>query len=556
MIDRHRQTRDVESRGTAVQLRENPVVYQRGSVDRTKPHALRYKVLDDADETGYSLSMNTRLRTRDLAIISALALGLLADQIVRTPGRPGLNIALWALAGIAVLWLLSHRRQTPVSRETRGLVAGALLFACLLMLRDTDALAVFCMFSAILLLGLAAGRGALDWARRAFVVDVAAAAVRVAALVALGPFGWSVGAAREDTINETGKSSWRGGARMLVRGALMALPVLIVLTALLTSADPVFSDILRNALFGGIQPLLQHLAFAGVIAWFTSGFLRAFMVSDEAIMQRLRMPRPALAPAEVAVAVSLLDLLFLAFMAVQVRYLFGGSGLVEVTKGLSYAEYARRGFFELVTAAALVVPVLLIANWAAADDEARSRRVLRATSTLLVVLLAGVLASAAYRMRLYQDAYGLTEQRVYVSVFMVWLTFVLAWLAFTVLRGRPRGFAFAAIVAGTVCVAALHVLNPHAMIARVNITRAASGARYDGKYLLTLSADAVPTLIDKLSMLPQAERCKVTTMLQKRWSGERPGGWKTWNLSDARARRLVSDLRTPSDCSVVARGTP
>jgi hypothetical protein len=163
-----------------------------------------------------------------------------------------------------------------------------------------------------------------------------------------------------------------------------------------------------------------------------------------------------------------------------------------------------------------------------------------------------VLASAAYRMRLYQDAYGLTEQRVYVSVFMVWLTGVLAWLAVTVLRGRRRGFAFGAIVGGLACIAELHLMNPHALIARVNISRAASGAEYDGRYLTSLSADAVPTLISRLSTLPLAERCRVTAMLSERWSGERPGGWRTWNLGDARARRLVATFSPPADCPSVA----
>jgi hypothetical protein len=265
-------------------------------------------------------------------------------------------------------------------------------------------------------------------------------------------------------------------------------------------------------------------------------------------MDRVRFPPPALAPSEIAVALSLLNILFLIFLGVQVRYLFGGASLVEVTEGLTYAEYARRGFFELGAAAAFVVPVLLVADWAAAVDEVRSRRALRATSTLLVLLLVGVLASAAYRMRLYQDAYGLTEDRLYGSVFMVWLTAVLAWLTATVLRGRRRGFAFGAIVGGLACVVVLHVLNPHALIARVNISRAASGAEVDARYLRTLSADAVPTLIARLPALPPTERCQVAAMLEERWSGERRGGWRTWNLSDARARKLVAELSPPADC--------
>lgn len=489
-------------------------------------------------------------RIRNTALACALLLGLLADQLVRVPGRPGLNVFLWALAGIAVLWLLSRDRNAPVTRETRWLVGGAVAFAGLLMLRDAEALAVFCLFSAVLLLGLAAGRAGLAWAGRAHIVELAAAAVRVSVLVALGPFGWNIGNARQPAAPaSTSGHVWTRRARTVARGTVMALPPLLVLIVLLTSADPVFAHVLNNALFTGIQPLLEHLAFTAVIAWFASGFLRAFMVADDDVMERVRLPRLSVPASEITVALSLINILFLVFMAVQVRYLFGGSELVEVTKGLSYAAYARRGFFELVVAAAFVVPVLLIADWAAGEDDVRSRRALRATSTLLVLLLVGVLASAAFRMRLYQDAYGLTEDRLYGSTFMVWLTLVLGWLAATILRGNRRGFAFGAIVGGLGCIAALHVLNPHALIARVNIKRAAAGAQYDGRYLSTLSADAVPTLIENLRTLPDTERCRVATMLEKRWSGERPGGWRTWNVSDARARRLVAGLPASAGCS-------
>ena len=487
-------------------------------------------------------------RNRQLALSCAL-LGLLADQLVRVPGRPGLNVALWALVGTALLWLVSQQRETPVSRETWWFVGGALMFAGLLPLRDAEGLAVFCLFAGIVLLGLAAGRGALAWARQAHIVEVAAAAVRVAALIAIGPLGWSVGAASQETeSSSTGNRSW-SRFRVIARGTVMALPPLIVVTVLLANADPVFERVMQKALFG-LEPLLQHAAFVAVIAWLLSGYLRAFLVDDD-VIERVRIPRPALAPSEIAVAVTLLNVVFFVFLAVQVRYLFGGASIVEITEGLSYAEYARRGFFELVAAAAFVVPVLLVADWAAADHQMRDRRLLRATSTLLVLLLAGVLASAAYRMRLYQDAYGLTEQRLYVSVFMVWLTGVLGWLAATVLRGRRRGFVFAATLGGLACIAALHVLNPDALIARVNISRAVSGAEIDASYLRTLSADAVPTLIAKLPALPESARCQVATMLKERWSGERESGWRTWNYGDARARRMVAQFTGFPVCAAI-----
>ncbi len=490
--------------------------------------------------------MNTPSALRKPALLYAVALGVLADRLLSVSGRPGLNVALWALAGVAVLVVLLRGRTDPAARETWWLTGGALGFAATLMLRDAEALAVFGLFAAVVLLMLAAGRAASAWVSRAHVSDLAFAGLRMAVLCAAGPLGWGR-AAPDSALRPAG---WTRQARTVARGTVMALPALLVLGALLMSADPVFARMIQDTFRIDIEPLIEHLVFAAVIAWLTAGYLRAFLVRDDTVMDRLRLPQPAFAAAEVSVALWILNLLFIGFMAVQLRYLFGGANLVEVTAGLSYAEYARRGFFELVAATALVVPILLLADWAAAPDTSRARGVLRGTILVLVVLLLGVIASAAYRMRLYQAAYGLTEQRLYVSMIIVWLTGVLGWLVFTVLRGRRERFAFGGIMAGVACIAALIALNPHALIARVNLDRAAAGAEYDGTYLRGLSADAVPTLLGRLDRLPPAERCRVGNRLTERWSGERQGGWRTWNLSDWRARRLVAPLAGTLTCPV------
>jgi hypothetical protein len=321
----------------------------------------------------------------------------------------------------------------------------------------------------------------------------------------------------------------------------MALPALLILSALLMSADPVFERTLQGLVSFEVEPMLKRALPIAFVAWVSAGYLRALLVRDDAFMARLRIPQPAFAVAEVTVALWLLNLLFIGFMLVQLRYLFGGASVVEVSAGLGYAEYARRGFFELVACVALVVPMLLLADWAAAPSSTRSRTVLRATMLVLVVLMIGVIASAAYRMRLYQAAYGLTELRLYVSVAIVALTAVLAWLVYTVLRGRRDRFGVGVLVTALVCLVGVHALNPHALVARVNLSRAISGAMYDGEYLRALSADAVPTLLSRLDALPAEERARVVQRLQARWGGERPGGWRTWNWSDARARRLVAE---------------
>jgi hypothetical protein len=233
---------------------------------------------------------------------------------------------------------------------------------------------------------------------------------------------------------------------------------------------------------------------------------------------------------EVAVALGALVLLFAAFVAVQARYLFGGSALVQARAHLTYAEYARHGFFELVAVSLLVLPVILAAN---AVVQARVQLV-RRLSAVLVALEFVVAASALQRLRLYQAQFGLTELRLYATGIVIWLAFVFLWLAATTLRGRRR-FAVGAVVLGFAATAALNVVNPDAVIARTNLSR----PQVDAAYLGGLSDDAVPTLLTRLPSLRQPLRGELARLLLARGQGGH--SLLGWNRSRARARTLLAE---------------
>jgi hypothetical protein len=249
------------------------------------------------------------------------------------------------------------------------------------------------------------------------------------------------------------------------------------------------------------------------------------------------LPRPALGATEVATVLALLDGLFLAFVAVQFRYLFGGQAWVSAGE-TGWGEYARAGFFELVWVAALVLPLLLGLNALLREADGRAQRLFRVLGGTLVALLLVVMASAMERMRLYQAVYGLTELRLYTSVFMGWLAVVFAWLCATVLRGRAERFPKGAVMAGFAAVAALNVLNPDALIARVNLDRGAAGGRLDTGYLaMRLGPDAAPVLARAYPRLTPVERCAVAWALAV-W-GRREGDWRGWSWSRAEAGRIA-----------------
>src|SRR5207248_10638051 len=226
------------------------------------------------------------------------------------------------------------------------------------------------------------------------------------------------------------------------------------------------------------------------------------------------------------------------------RYLFGGDALVQITPDLTYADYARRGFFELVFAAVLVVPVLLAAEWLLDRRLRRDALVFRALAGAQIGLVLAITASALQRLRLYHASYGLTGSRFYAMVLLIWIGAMLFWLAATVLRGRREAFAFGTLSSGLATIALLFVINPDAVIARVNVARMASAdatVRFDVAYSTSLSADAVPVMIDALAALPPEVRCPIARRMLRRWPPDRDRPIRGWNWSAAAASGAVRE---------------
>jgi hypothetical protein len=228
-------------------------------------------------------------------------------------------------------------------------------------------------------------------------------------------------------------------------------------------------------------------------------------------------------------------------VAVQFRFMFGDASLVEATTGLTYAEYARSGFFQLVAVAALVLPLLLAADGAMTGEDARGRRIFRGLSAVMISLLFVIMASALARMRLYVEAYGLTEQRLYATALMAWLAVVFLWFAATAMRGRRRHFAFGSIIAAYAGLIGLNFLSPDALIARVNVNRVRAGYDFDAAYAASLSADAVPTLIEALDDLAPEDRCVAAARVLERWTRPDESDWRSWNLSRSKAMAVVDE---------------
>lgn len=459
----------------------------------------------------------------------ALLLGVFGDVLFQ--GQPlGLNVALWAAAFVVALTALIRIARAPLHQGRRYMVAPLLVFAAMFVWHSSPLLVA----ANLLALAAAVTMGALRTARRPLrattLSDYGSGFVGAATSAAFGAGALLMSDIRWNEVTGRRKSE---RLTAVARGLALGLPLLVLFGGLFVAADAVFEQLVSSTIPSVDARLVERIVLVAVWAWLAGGLLRDLLASRAADAPGVRT-RLSFGELEIGIALAVLDLLFLAFVVVQFRYLFGGSGLVESRVDLTYAEYARHGFFELVAVTGLTLGVLLAADWALGD---RSRRTFRWLAAVLLALLGVVIASALQRMRLYMQEYGLTELRIYATGIILWLGALSTWFAVTVLRGKRHAFAVGALAAGFAATFALNVLSPDALIARTNVTRPA----VDVGYLAGLSDDAVPTLVSRIRELPSAQRVVLAQELLSRETSKHD--WRSWNLARTRASEALRTHR-------------
>jgi hypothetical protein len=480
--------------------------------------------------------MKTKMGLEILA--AGLVLGIIGDLLLRA--QPwGLNVTLCALALTGAAALLVRRHNVTPGPDAPWLAITVVLLGAAFMRRDAQGLEQFDVIATIIALALGAAslQGARLMGQRPF--DY----VRDGITAAAGTIGGGLMLVGKDIDwHELPQEGRMRRLRTVGLGVLLAAPLLVVFGALFASADSVFANVLQNMFSVDLDAVGQHTAMIGVWGALTAGYLRWGFIGQRAAPAAETSTAGALGIGPVGTALGLLNLMFLLFVVVQLRYFFGGASIIEETTGLTYAEYARQGFFQLTAASALVLPVMMGADHMVRHETPANLTTFRRLAGLLLVLLAVVMASALQRMRLYVGAFGLSEDRLYATGFMVLLLGVFAWFGWTVLRGLREKFAFGALIQGFAVLAGLHVLNPDAFIVRTNLHRDAVERPFDVEYALTLGADAVPPLLEAFSSFDAAGQCAVATKLLEDWSPSPTGAdWRTWNWSRSRARRLVAE---------------
>ena len=446
--------------------------------------------------------------------IAVLALGWALDFLSwRKPA--GVNFAIfWILCVAVALYLLISEGIRP-HRTTLILLPLFGFFAAVTFIRAEPMTAFLAYTFTLLTMTLLAlsylgGR----WIQYSL-VDYASKSLLLLASMIGRPITFSMDAKKVQSEAEAKPSKYN--IWPIIRGLAIALPVVAVFAALLSSADVVFGQHIQDFvelfkleklpeyMFRAVYILIFSYAFAGVI----------LHAASESKDEKLTGDDKPLIPAflgfvESAIVLGSVVALFAAFVVIQFQYFFGGHANINV-QGFTYSEYAVKGFGELVTAAFLSLFMLLGLSAITKRETESQRRIYSGLGVALVALLLVMLVSAYQRLGLYEAVYGFSRLRTYTHVVLYWIGLLLVATIVLEILHKERYFTFALLVASFGFAISLPILNVDAFIVKQNIaheiksvvTSADSGASredgtdsFDEQYLTQLSDDAVPSLVD------------------------------------------------------------
>ena len=476
--------------------------------------------------------------TASRALIAAIAAGVLA-QLLFGFQMLGLNFPIWIAVVLAAGWRF-RPRAAVFDRLDAWLPIGAITFAAFVALREDGMLLMFDLTAACsLTLASAVAFGGHSVTRSSWLRVIALGAKAIGVYffgaIYLLPGVKPLVSAVADGRGER--------SRPLLRGLLLALPLLLVFAVLFAAADSIFAAQLRAIVnIDWLGPEFAPRAIlAGVAGWLFAGTLAGAWILHRRSAEVASAASTRLGTTEALVVLVLLDAMFAVFTALQTAYLFGGLDTFAVS-GMTYSDYARRGFFELIIAGFLAGVVIIVVDRLVAERTTRYRLAAAALAAMTGVIC----LSAFVRLGLYQAANGWTELRFYALAAIAFLGIGVALTLVSVLANRARWLPQLLLGAGLLVAIVCNAVGPQVYVTEQNVQRAIDPSlvgpggktSLNVEYLAGLGADSVPALVAARDRLPADLRGRVDFVLRGHAADMARHGdvaWQSWNLARQRA---------------------
>lgn len=326
----------------------------------------------------------------------------------------------------------------------------------------------------------------------------------------------------------------------ILKGILMAVPVLILFAILFASADMLFNKYISDLLTFDIEEetVARIVRFVILTCVFTGAFSFSLRAAETSTPGHVVKKRLTVGVIQMSIFLGAINVLFLLFILVQLVYLFGGEENV-VVEGFTYAEYARKGFFELIAVAVFSFLLLLATEQTLPKKENSHTKPFKVLSGVLVLQVLIIMFSALKRLSLYEAAYGFTTLRLYSHAFIFLLAVIFCIFLYKIfIDTRENTFAFRVFLATMSFLVLMNLLNPDAFIARQNIKLFAETSGLDTDYLSTLSDDALPETIDVL-LKDKAAEFIYAEKLDRHFEENSGYSWQSINIARIKAQNLL-----------------
>jgi hypothetical protein len=361
------------------------------------------------------------------------------------------------------------------------------------------------------------------------------------------------------TISHKFQVGRSGQVWKVLAGIVITLPILLLVGFLLASADTMFDQILAKVpeLFGDIYP--GEILFRGVWIIAVSTVIFAYVWGLLFPLERNnRKQEEAAWETEVEVGAAakiaprlridatitvtmllMMNAVYVLFAIVQFSYFFGG-GIAALPDGATYAEYARRGFAELVVVT-IINFTLLMVTLHGVDRSVRSMdRLLRMLLALLIACTGVMLCSAFIRLTMYEKAYGFSETRLLVHAFMLFMVVLFIIALYKLWNDKLKLMQPYAVVA----IAAYLIINyiqVDVIVAKNNIARYEMTGDIDANYLGSLDFEAAPYLIELKNKHPEIEGAAddAIKIMRDRLPNPEKASWLSFNAAEWRAAKIL-----------------
>lgn len=333
------------------------------------------------------------------------------------------------------------------------------------------------------------------------------------------------------------------GKKQILIGVLISLPLLLILIILLSSADMVFGyyfanfiEVINNI---NTEEFLPHTIVTLIVSFYLFAYAWGFKSEEKPLDNRVVAPVISWGIVTVTTVLVALNLLYLIFTVIQFSYLYGGDN-IALPAYLTYAEYARKGFFELAAVTFINFIIVLSCLKYIKKDNKSLLKIVHLLLTVLIIFTLNMLFSANFKLNLYEAAFGYTYLRVSVHLFML-LLFILCLVVAAGIWYRKIPIVKSIIVITLIAYTIINYLNIDGFIARKNLAHYNATGNIDVFYLTTLSYEAVPYLIE----LRDNSDSKVKTIIDENLKFRKEvlnkqNSWTEFNFSKNKVRKLLN----------------